>query len=59
LQRHGARYPTNGTGEEIKVTLEKLKKVQAQDVIEPSLKFVSTFDYSFIPEQLVEFGRLQ
>ncbi|KAG8726552.1 hypothetical protein FRC12_023294, partial [Ceratobasidium sp. 428] len=57
LQRHGARYPTEDAGVNINVALAKTKA--ARNIIDPSLKFVSTFNYSFIAEQLVPFGRNQ
>ncbi|KAG8748434.1 hypothetical protein FRC10_005981 [Ceratobasidium sp. 414] len=57
LQRHGARYPTKDAGVAISTALAKTKR--AQDITDPSLKFVPSFDYSFIAEQLVSFGRNQ
>ncbi|KAL5632998.1 hypothetical protein ACGC1H_003477 [Rhizoctonia solani] len=57
LQRHGARYPTKGSGSEIDATLLKLKGVV--NIAEPSLRFISTFNYTYIPDQLNDFGRKQ
>ncbi|CAE6359559.1 unnamed protein product [Rhizoctonia solani] len=57
LQRHGARYPTKGSGAEIDATLAKLKRVMT--INEPSLKFISTFNYTYVADQLNDFGRKQ
>ncbi|KAG8726554.1 hypothetical protein FRC12_023293 [Ceratobasidium sp. 428] len=57
LQRHGARYPTEDAGADIDAVLAKVKA--ARNIIDPSLKFVSSFNYSFTAEQLVPFGRNQ
>ncbi|CAE6396515.1 unnamed protein product, partial [Rhizoctonia solani] len=59
LQRHGARYPTGKAGIAIENTLAKLNKIAVQDITEPSLQFVPTFRYSYVPSQLVPFGRVQ
>ncbi|KAF8704572.1 histidine acid phosphatase family, partial [Rhizoctonia solani] len=57
LQRHGARYPTKGSGAGIDASLAKLKGVAA--ISEPSLKFISTFNYTYVADQLNDFGRKQ
>ncbi|KAG8694515.1 hypothetical protein FRC11_002150 [Ceratobasidium sp. 423] len=57
LQRHGARYPTKGTGADIDTALAKLKNVA--NISEPSLKFISTFNYAYTADQLNDFGRKQ
>ncbi|KAG9126995.1 hypothetical protein FRC07_001075 [Ceratobasidium sp. 392] len=57
LQRHGARYPTEDAGVDINAALTKTRL--AQNITDPSLKFISSFNYSFIAEQLVPFGRRQ
>ncbi|QRV98152.1 histidine phosphatase family containing protein [Ceratobasidium sp. AG-Ba] len=57
LQRHGARHPTEDAGLDIEATLAKAKA--AHDITDPSLQFVYNFTYSYIPEQLVWFGRKQ
>ncbi|QRV88869.1 histidine phosphatase family containing protein [Ceratobasidium sp. AG-Ba] len=57
LQRHGARYPTKGSGAEIITALTKTKA--ARNISDPALKFASTFNYSYTAEQLVWFGRNQ
>ncbi|EUC54745.1 histidine acid phosphatase, partial [Rhizoctonia solani AG-3 Rhs1AP] len=57
LQRHGARYPTGKPGKALEATLAKLRNVQ--DIKEPSLQFIPTFRYHYIPGQLVPFGRAQ
>ncbi|KAG9103772.1 hypothetical protein FRC06_008090 [Ceratobasidium sp. 370] len=57
LQRHGARYPTQDAGVAINAALAKTKT--AQNITDTSLKFVPDFNYSFIAEQLVPFGRNQ
>ncbi|KDN47029.1 hypothetical protein RSAG8_03806, partial [Rhizoctonia solani AG-8 WAC10335] len=59
LQRHGARYPTRKAGKTLETTLAKLKNVAIQDITEPSLQFIPTFQYSYISGQLVPFGRAQ
>ncbi|CUA76359.1 hypothetical protein RSOLAG22IIIB_12240 [Rhizoctonia solani] len=57
LQRHGARYPTKDSGAEIDATLLKLKRVS--NIAEPSLQFISTFNYTYTADQLNDFGRKQ
>ncbi|CAE7205589.1 unnamed protein product, partial [Rhizoctonia solani] len=57
LQRHGARYPTTGAGVRIDVALTKLKQVA--NIAEPSLHFISTFNYTYTADQLNDFGRKQ
>ncbi|KDN33835.1 hypothetical protein RSAG8_13075, partial [Rhizoctonia solani AG-8 WAC10335] len=55
LQRHGARYPTKGPGADIDAALLKLKGVM--NITEPSLQFISSFNYTYTAEQLNDFGR--
>ncbi|CAE6441626.1 unnamed protein product [Rhizoctonia solani] len=57
LQRHDARYPTKDSGAEIDTALAKLKGVT--NINEPSLKFISTFNYTYVADQLNDFGRKQ
>ncbi|KAJ1307057.1 hypothetical protein OPQ81_008036 [Rhizoctonia solani] len=57
LQRHGARYPTKGTGAEIDTALAKLRGVM--NITDSSLKFISTFNYTYTADQLNDFGRKQ
>ncbi|CAE6454714.1 unnamed protein product [Rhizoctonia solani] len=59
LQRHGARYPTKGAGVKIESTLAKLKLVAARDITAPFLQFVPTFNFTYLHDQLVPFGRAQ
>ncbi|KAH7327619.1 histidine phosphatase superfamily [Rhizoctonia solani] len=57
LQRHGARYPTKGSGEAIDAALAKLKGTM--NITESSLRFISTFNYTYTADQLNDFGRKQ
>lgn len=54
LQRHGARYPTDGASAEIKVALKKLQGVKAY--ADPSLEFLKAFVYDLGNDGLVPFG---
>ncbi|CAE6481936.1 unnamed protein product [Rhizoctonia solani] len=59
LQRHGARYPAEDAGEEMQAISTKLKRAAAWGITEPSLQFVSAFNFSYLHDQLVPFGRAQ
>ncbi|KAF8606065.1 phosphoglycerate mutase-like protein [Ceratobasidium sp. AG-I] len=60
LQRHGARYPTKGSGSAITATLTKLKAVQ--NITASAFQFVPNYTFPFTSadiDQLVPFGRSQ
>ncbi|KAG8900959.1 hypothetical protein FRC00_009887 [Tulasnella sp. 408] len=62
LQRHAARYPTIGFGENIASAVRKIKEAAArspQAAARSPLAFVSTYNYTLGQESLVDFGRLQ
>lgn len=57
LQRHGARWPTTNSGEEIKATVKKLKRVKHYK--EHYLKFLKHFTWDLGADDLLPFGATQ
>ncbi|KAF7292630.1 hypothetical protein MIND_01160900 [Mycena indigotica] len=57
LERHGARFPTSGSGASIKEAIEKLQKPATYN--DPRMKFLKNFTYSLGVADLVPFGALQ
>ncbi|KAG9002286.1 hypothetical protein FRB90_011408 [Tulasnella sp. 427] len=62
LQRHGARYPTTGTGEAIASAVAKVKAAVTANptaAATAGLAFAEEYTYNLGTDSLVDFGRLQ
>ena len=57
MQRHGARYPTKGSGLKVQAAIAKLQSVE--EYRDPRLEFLRTFKYELGNESLVRFGAAQ
>lgn len=57
LQRHGARFPTSGSGTRIQSAVNKLIAVRRFN--DPRLDFLRTFTYDLGTSDLVPFGAAQ
>ncbi|KAJ7581514.1 acid phosphatase [Mycena floridula] len=57
IQRHGARFPTSGSGARIQAALAKLQAFQPYS--EPSLMFLNDFAYNLGTDDLVPLGAAQ
>ncbi|EIN11007.1 acid phosphatase [Punctularia strigosozonata HHB-11173 SS5] len=57
IQRHGARFPTSGPGQQIQSAISKLQSVS--DFKDPRLNFLRDYVYDLGTNDLVPFGALQ
>ncbi|KAH7909639.1 histidine phosphatase superfamily [Hygrophoropsis aurantiaca] len=57
LQRHGARYPTASTGEQLQKSVAKLQSADISS--DPSLSFLTNFTYALGTDVLVPYGAAQ
>ncbi|KDQ13675.1 hypothetical protein BOTBODRAFT_175389 [Botryobasidium botryosum FD-172 SS1] len=54
LERHGARYPTQGTSDDAQATISKIKKIGVK--VDSPLAFIASYEWDLGVEDLLNFG---